>query len=235
MLLKICLKFCLCYNNHMIKGVIYDLDGTIISSNSLEIRTWDIFLAGYGHKFSEMPENMRSGFAGMKIFAILQAIMAYFKLTNDINVLYKKRTEIFLDLVQSDLGLLDGLVESLQLTRNYNYKVALASTGADQYIKLVLDKCKITDYFDVIITGSNIKIGKPNPEIYLVTAKKLNLATLECLVLADSATSVPAAKSAGCKCIAVLNANIHHKDLYEADGIVNSYNDISIATIKNFK
>lgn len=219
----------------MIKGVIYDLDGTIISSSSLEMRTWDIFLAGYGHKFNELPENMRSGFAGMKIFDILQAIMAFFKLNSDINVLYKKRTTIFLDLVKSDIELLEGLVESLQMLRNFNYKVALASTGAKQYVNLVLDTCKIMDYFTVIVTGSDIKTGKPNPEIYLVTAKKLNIATLECLVLEDSAGGVPAAKAAGCKCIAVMNINIHHKDLYEADGIVNSYNDISINTIKNFK
>jgi beta-phosphoglucomutase-like phosphatase (HAD superfamily) len=219
----------------MIKGIIYDLDGTIISSPTLEIRTWDIFLSVFGHKYNELPENVRSSFAGKGILDILKIITAYFNLDTDIHVLYKKRTEIFLELVKSDLGLLSGLLESLQMFRNGNYKVAIASTSAKQYVYLVLDACKLMDYFDVVITGSDIKKAKPAPEIYLTAARKLNIATLECLVLEDMTEGVHAAKEAGCKCIAITSGNIHQKDLYQADGIVNSYSDISISMIKNFK
>jgi beta-phosphoglucomutase-like phosphatase (HAD superfamily) len=218
----------------MIKAVIYDLDDTMVNSGPLHKRSWKKLLNEYGYKFSDIPEKIRSDFLGKKIIDNIQTVMNYFKLNESKNILFEKRIDIFLKLAEKDLQTMSGLLFSLKLFKKNNYKLAIATSGTKRYIDLVLRKFNIKKFFEVIVTEDDVKSGKPDPEPYLVTAKKLSLRPQECLVLEDAANGVKSAKTAGCACIAIRNKNSFVQDLSKADLVLDSLGELNLKIISQF-
>lgn len=125
-----------------------------------------------------------------------------------------------------------GLLESLERFKAAGFKLAVASSGAQKYIELVLNKFEINGYFDAVVTGDDVKVGKPHPEAYLIAAEKLRVGAQECLVLEDATKGIQSAKAAGCKCVAVSNPNVPAQDFSEADVVVNSLDEVTLDLIK---
>ena len=93
---------------------------------------------------------------------------------------------------------------------------------------MVVSKFELEDYFSCILSGEEVENGKPAPDIYVETAKKLGIVPEECIVIEDSKNGVMAAKEAGMKCIGFKNINSGEQDLSKADYIVNSIVEIKI-------
>lgn len=218
----------------MIKAVIYDLDDTMVNSDPLHARAWEELLKDYGYKFRDLPEHMRSGFIGMRVIDIVKEIADYLKLDTSPDYLYRKRIDVFLLIVENELQLMPGLLESLELLKKNNYKIAVASSGAKKYIELVLNKFSIKHYFDVVITGDDVTVGKPNPETYLVASEKLKVTPSQCLVLEDATKGIQSAKAAGCNCIAIKNPNVPPQTYPEADLVLNSLYELTSDIIYRF-
>ena len=131
--------------------------------------------------------------------------------------------------------MMPGLMRSLEFFRKNKMNIGLASSGTTIYIELAIDKLSIRKYFNTVVSGDHVKMGKPDPEIYLLAAKRLGLHPEECVVLEDSTKGIQAAKSAGCKCIAVIDPYGPPQDQSEADIILESLNDISMQTLKKIE
>lgn len=217
----------------MIKAVIYDLDDLMVNSNPLHGEAWGILLEKYGRKRSDLPENLRSKWIGMRVIDITKEIIKKLKLKVDLESFYKERTKIFLELVKKKLKSMPGLLYSLKLFKENDFKIAIASSGAKKYIQIVLSRFRISDYFDVVVSGDDVKIGKPNPETYIVACKKLNLRPENCLVLEDATKGIESAKSAGCKCIAIRNPNTPPQNHSKANLVFNSLEELTLDTVKS--
>lgn len=216
----------------MVKAIIYDLDDLMVDSNSLHVKAFDLAFAKLGRSLKEIPKDKRAGYVGMRIVDITKDIIENLKIKADAGEIIKMRNNIFLDLAKDELEIMPGLIYSLDLFKNNNYKIAIASSGVKEYIDMVLDKFKIRKYFDAIITGDDVKKGKPDPETYALACEKLGLKSEECVVLEDAANGVKAAKGAGCKCIAIVNTHTPVQDHAEADIILNSLEEINLEIIK---
>jgi HAD superfamily hydrolase (TIGR01509 family) len=215
----------------MIKAIIYDMDDLMVNSDPLHIVAWEKILQNFNKKFTDIPEEIRSKFIGMRVIDISKSIIEILHLDTDLESFYNERINIFLDIVKNDLEEMPGLIYSLQLFKSHNFKIAIASSGAKQYIDLVLDKFDIRKYFDVIISGDCVSIGKPHPETYLVASEKLGLNPRECVVLEDATNGIEAAIQAGCKCIAIINTNTVPQNYSKANLVLNSLNDITLENI----
>jgi beta-phosphoglucomutase len=217
----------------MIKAIIYDMDDLMVDSDPLHNLAWEKLLSGFNHKFSELPEELRAKFIGLRVIDTTKEIVKALKLDTDPERLYEKRTEIFLDLARDKLKALPGLNKTLRLFTQNGLMIALASSGNKPYIQLVLDKFKIKDFFDIVVSGDDVRFGKPNPEIYLVACKKLGFRPEECVVLEDAKNGIESAKAAGCKCIAIINLHTPAQDHSKADLILNSLEELSLETINS--
>lgn len=215
----------------MIKAIIYDLDDLMVDSNFLHIESWEI-LKEYGHSLSEIPLEKQSHYIGMRVIDITEDIVKTLNIKATVKEVFEKRNKIFLDLAKNNLEMMPGLIYSLELFKNNNYKIALASSGVKEYIDMVLDKFGIRKYFDRVITGDDVKKGKPDPETYALACAKLGFNSDECVVLEDAANGVRAAKGAGCKCIAIVNTHTPIQDHSGADIILNSLEEINLEIIK---
>lgn len=216
----------------MIKAIIYDLDDLMVNSYPLHTEASNKVFQKYGVDQRKLPKHVRASFIGMRVSDILRYLVDYFKLDVNLEDLRKKRSAIFLELVKRKLKMMPGLYQSLKLFKKNKLKIALASSGARKYINLVLEKFKIANYFDVIISGDDVKRGKPDPEIFSVAAQKLHLKPEETLVLEDATNGIEAAKAAGCYCCAVVNKITPRQNYSKADLVVNSLKEIDLALVR---
>ena len=216
----------------MIKAVIYDMDDLMVNSNPLHIQASEKVFRKYRIDLEKIPQNVRAGFIGMRVADILRFVVDYFNLVLDFEKLRKQRSKIFFSLVAKELKAMPGLMQSLEFFKKNNFKIALASSGTKEYINLVLKKFKLAKYFDVVVSGDDVKFGKPDPETYLIACKKLQIMPKKIIVLEDATKGIEAAKTAGCICIAVKNPYTLKQNLAAADLIINSLTDLNSKTLR---
>jgi HAD superfamily hydrolase (TIGR01509 family) len=124
-------------------------------------------------------------------------------------------------LVEGKMKSVPGVIDAIKKLSK-KYKMALATSSKLEEAEKVLSYFKIKKYFDEIITVDDVKNGKPDPEIYLLAAKRLNVPVEECVVFEDAAHGVDAAKAAGMRVVAV-TTNLSVEKLNDADMILDNF------------
>lgn len=119
----------------------------------------------------------------------------------------------------------EGVVELLDEIKKRGWKCAVCSSSPKSMIDRALAECGIEQYFDFIVSGEQFVLSKPNPEIYLHAADKLNVLPDECLVIEDSEKGIAAGKNAQMKTIALLDRRFSLKQA-NADVLVERLSEI---------
>jgi beta-phosphoglucomutase family hydrolase len=213
-------------NQLPIKAIIYDVDGTMIDSEPLHVAAWDKALQSYGKCLADLSQEFQATMAGKKPIAIAEGMVAELGLSATPVELLAKKTALFMASVTTDLHGMPGVVESIKRFRAQGLPLGIGTSLDRNYINLVLNKLEVKNYFDVVVTGDEIKNGKPHPDTFLTVVRKLGLAPQECLVLEDAKSGIQSAKAAGCYCIAIKNPNALPQDTSEANLTVDSLNEI---------
>ncbi len=120
---------------------------------------------------------------------------------HELNEVYSKAANKYFSELDN-LSPTDGVVKVLDYIRKEGIPVAVASSSTKEIINLILQKTELAHYFDFIVSGEDVKAGKPAPDIFLHTAKLLGVNPGECIVIEDSENGIKAAKAAGMKCVA---------------------------------
>ena len=189
-----------------IRGVIFDLDGVLVSTDELHYRAWKELADAEGIPFDREINHRLRGVSRMESLRVIlerapksyddaaQAAMAARK-----NERYRQLLE---DLSADDL--LPGASEMLEGLRARGVRTAVAS--ASRNAPLILEKLRLTSRLDAWADGNDAARSKPDPEVFLIAARRLGLAPGDCVVIEDAAAGVEAAHSAGMACVAVGSA-----------------------------
>lgn len=209
----------------MIKYMIFDMDGVIIDSEPVHLDLEEKLFKLYG---IEMSKEEHNAFVGSTSHYMWGTIRDKYSLSQSLDELVEKDRKSYFELLSKleevePIEGVDGLIKELH---ENGVKIAVASSSPLDVIELVLDKIKIKQYFDVVVTGDFVEKSKPEPDIFLYAAEKLGAKPQECIVIEDSHNGVIAAKKAGMKCIGFKNLNSGNQDLSEADKIINSHSEI---------
>ncbi len=206
----------------MIKAFIFDLDGTLVKTEILKARSYaraavelcpdcategkiiEAYREVVGLSRKEVAEALIKKFGleralepKMKEFGVSTAWQAYVQVRMKIyDAMLADSTILRKHLCPYNLGLLKWARES-------GFKTGLATMSACEETNRVLENLGIRSEFDFIATADDITSGKPDPEVYLLVARQLQVEASECLVIEDSATGVKAAVAAGAWCVAV--------------------------------
>lgn len=201
-----------------IRGVIFDLDGVLVNTDTYHYLAWKRLLKEYGKDFTEEDNEQIKGVSrSMSLEIILKMKGIEMSEVEKIRAVRKKNNWYLEYITAIDAeDVFDGVAEFLDLLHVTGYRTAIGSTSDNAYI--VLESTGLYKYFDVIIDGYLVKAPKPDPEVYLVGAKALSMEPAECVVFEDSLAGVLAARRAGMRVIGVSP----DKHFEEADRMVKS-------------
>ncbi len=217
-----------------ITAVGYDVDGTMVDSEPLHVRAWHETLENYNRSFDELPVDFQNTIAGRKPLAIATYMIEKLGITVAPEEFLGYKHNSFMEKVKTDLRPMPGVVESVKRLGS-EYVLGIGTSLDREYIDIVLDVLGVAKDFAVIVTGDQIKNGKPDPETYLTLAQKLGVKPQQMVVLEDAKSGVESAKAAGSWCIAVDNKNAVPQNTSQADLVVESLEYVTADIISRFK
>lgn len=158
---------------------------------------------------------------------------------NRIQKLINRKAAYYKKTIKNRLRIFPGVVSFVNKHKK-EFTLAVVSGALKNEIKTILRSVKILQNFAVITSAEDVEKGKPDPECYLKTLKKLNempnfknqpLKAFECCAIEDSIHGVKAAQAAGMKCVAITNS-YSKKELKEAEIVLNSLKNVEIQNLK---
>lgn len=206
----------------MTKAVIWDMDGVLVNTAPFHFRAWRRILKEEGKNLAE--KEFLATF-GMKSEDILRKTLSELG-TEELRLLARRKEEYYRQEVEGKVEPLPGVRAMLESLRPAGFRQALASSAPVTNIRLILDSLGISNYFEAIVSGDEVKAGKPAPEIFLEASRRLGVPPGRCVVVEDSIAGVKAARAAGMHCVAVINSNPPEK-LGEADMVLKSLEEVS--------
>jgi beta-phosphoglucomutase family hydrolase len=188
----------------MLRAAIFDMDGVIVDSHPVHKKTWRKFLESLGKEIDE--EHLNFIMEGRKRDEILRYFLGELS-DEQVRALGHQKEQLFRE-ESADMKAIDGLREFLRQLSEAKIRLAVASSGSNGRVNYVLDLLDLRHYFQAIVTGDQVKYGKPDPTIFRVACDHLRVQPSETLVFEDSVSGVRAAKAAGMRCVGVATNGI---------------------------
>jgi beta-phosphoglucomutase len=185
--------------HYLIRGVIFDLDGVIIDSHSAHRSAWKDFLEGLGK--TTCDEDLDFILDGRKREEILRHFLG--NLAPEQIVDYGNRKDELLRIRVTEIRPIPGAVEFLEDLKRNDVRVALATSAGRKRACGTLEEMGLARYFDAVVTGDEVAVGKPDPAIYRLAATCLKQETDALIAVEDAVSGVKSATSAGLRCLGV--------------------------------
>jgi beta-phosphoglucomutase family hydrolase len=206
------------------KAVIFDLDGTLIDSHESHIEAFKNVLSKYGIPVESDDVRPRFGKKGAEIIREIADEKGVEYLSEEkIKAITDEKQEEYRRIAK--IIPLPGSVELIEKINSLGVPIAIATATSRENAELAVQKLAIGKFIKKIITGDDVKVAKPAPDIFLITARKLGHRAGDCIVFEDSLNGVKAAKAAGMKCVAVSTGEFSKEEL-EKEGCL-SFNNLS--------
>ena len=187
----------------MIKYVIFDMDGTLLDTEPVYMRSWIETGIKWGLDRRVMTDMYVPFISGRSVDSSKRVLKDHFGEDFDSERFMSERMALYHDLVSKDLRLKKGCREILDFLREQGIPMAVATSTAPDITNANLKRMALTDYFDAIITASMVKNGKPAPDIFIEAGRQINAESRECAVCEDSYSGIFAAHAAGMKPILI--------------------------------
>lgn len=217
------------------KAIIFDMDGTIIDTETIWFDATKKVVEQYGIEYTDTLHEMLvpqlHGLASRECCHIIKDILQLPDAVDDI--LNKKRVWAQ-HLYKHGVRFINGFHEFHNQVGRYNMRCAVATNADDDTVRITDESLNLTRYFGNHIYSISCVdyICKPDPAIYTYAAEQIAVKPHECIAIEDSAHGVKAAKEAGMYCIGINTARCRQR-LALADHIVDSYDELSLVKLTN--
>jgi beta-phosphoglucomutase family hydrolase len=209
-------------------AVIFDMDGVIVDNMEYHKAAWKKFI----HKYAPNTDLEKFSRHFGKTNADLIKILFSQPLKQDrIHRLAEEKEAIYRNLYKPFIAPTPGLVPFLEKLKNEKKEMIVATSAPTTNVDFVLDQTALRPYFKTIVDSSQVKKGKPDPEIYCLAAAQTKQPPSRCLVFEDSYPGIASAKSAGMKVIGVATTYSAEK-LKGADKVIGDFTEISPADVQ---
>lgn len=205
------------------KGIIFDLDGVICSTDEYHYRAWKKLADRMNIPFDRKVNERLRGVSRMQSLEIILEAYHGPELSQDEkNKLAEEKNDVYRaslsDMSAGDLS--TEVKETLETLRNIGLKLAIGSSSKNT--KYILKQIGLEDFFDAISDGTNIVKSKPDPEVFLKAVEFIGEEPEDCLVIEDAEAGIDAAVAGGFDSAGIGSAVMYEKCTYQ----LNSFKDI---------
>lgn len=192
--------------------LIFDMDGLMLDTETIAVKSWKEVLERFGYQFDH---DFTYGLFGFNETQMEISFKKQYGQDFPFLSFQKDFTQTRLKIIgQEGKALIKyGLIELLEYASKNHIKTAVATSTYRKIVDWTLDLCGLTNYFDTVVCGDEIKHSKPDPEIFLKAAKKTNTPVDNAIVLEDSSNGIKAAHSAGMRCIWIKDIGLPPKEI----------------------
>ncbi|MEI8048624.1 MAG: HAD family phosphatase [Bacteroidota bacterium] len=179
---------------------IFDMDGVIVDNAEWHLAAFVEFGRKYGLNTSR---DEFSKYFGMTNHQIMDSLFQKKHTPEEILVLANEKETIYRELYRPFIKPVTGLPAFLQYIKVQGITIALATAAPPENVQFTLEATGLDKYFNIISDASMVKRGKPDPEVYILTARKLGVPPSDCIVFEDSIAGIKSALAAGMRVIGV--------------------------------
>ncbi len=206
----------------MIRGVIFDLDGVIVTTDDCHYRAWKRMADEEGINFDRSINERLRGVSRMDSLSIIleRAGKPYTEAQKEEMAARKNRYYVDLISALTPEDILPGALEVINALKAKGIRVAIGSSSRNTPI--ILRQIGLSNAFDAVSDGNQITHSKPHPEVFLLAAKLLQLPPAECLVVEDADAGIEAALAGGMKALGVGSAAKNPRATYRAETLADA-------------
>ena len=215
----------------MIKGLIFDMDGTLIQNMPYHMKAFDTQAERHGYELLQPVTNRFYGRHNDEIFLNVapQWVIDKFGL----QYLSEEKEAIYRELYAGHVALTDGLEELLAQAKAMGVKCYIGSAGPRVNLELIWNGAELDGKIDGYICGDDIVNFKPHPEVFLKCCEGMGVAPEDCVVFEDAISGIKAGWAAGCKVVAL--SSTATPEALAADGVEHVITDFKGVTIQSLE
>ena len=214
------------------QAVIFDMDGVLVDSNPFHLQKWIDLLNAYSIRYD--PDELPRQILGQRNDHAFRYFFGPDLPNQENKRLGEELEQIFRDNFGPHAVPLPGLRELVMECHDAGVPMAVASSAMRRNIEFVVDALQFRPLFEFMISGDDVTQPKPDPEIYLETAQRLNVKPEFCVGFEDSFVGIEAVKAAGMKCVAIAStfpaADLQNQT--RADRVVNSFEGLHLSDLR---
>lgn len=182
------------------KGIIFDLDGTMVDNMMIHHQAWQRKLASLGLNMT--IEQVMEEIHGINEEIVLRLFGDRFNPDERARISWEKEYE-YRNIFKDRLQLIEGLPGFLNEIKNTGIPMAIGTAAPPENVDFVLDNLNIRPFFHSVLHSGNVTQGKPDPQIFTDSAKNIGVPIEECLVFEDSVVGAQTALNAGCPVVII--------------------------------
>lgn len=211
-------------------AALFDMDGVIVHTNPYHKKAFKIFLEK--HNVSLTDEELKEHVYGRTNAEIFPYIFKDEYTEEKGEEWANEKESLFRELYKEDAKPVPGLISFLEELKNRGVKSAVGTSAPKENLDFIMEALDLRKYFDTFLHSADVTNGKPDPEIYLKAADRLNVHPDSCVVLEDSVAGVKAGLNAGMKVVAV--ATTHTPEEFDgAHLVIDDFDDIEVKDLRN--
>jgi len=175
-----------------------------------------------------LPEgHFKRGF-GMKNEVIIPELLGWTAVPTEVRILSLRKEALYREIVrEKGIEPLPGVREFLQSLKEHGVPCVIGSSTHRENVTTTLEVLGLEDFFTAIVTAEDVKRGKPDPEVFLTAATRIDVAPADAIVFEDALVGIAAAKAAGMRVVAVATTEPKDK-LAHADWVVDRLDELSV-------
>ena len=209
----------------MIDAVVFDMDGVLIESEEVWDSVREAYVRERGGRYDEEIQRAMMGMSSQEWSRYLHEVAGVGDAPDAINDAVVER---MLAAYRVQLPLIDGAVDAVQRLAA-RYPLAVASSSNRPLIDTVLEIAGLKQYFRATVSSEEVARGKPAPDVYLETARRLDVPPARCAAVEDSHSGIRSAKAAGMRVVAIPNPSYPPDEdaLAQADGVIRTLDELT--------
>jgi beta-phosphoglucomutase len=207
------------------QAVIFDMDGVLVDSYHAHYRSWLQAARPWGLTFSEAEFGATFGRTSREI---IEHFWGKGRLgPAEIAALDAAKEAAYREIVARDFPAMPGAKETIAALHAAGFRLGIGSSGPPENVELVFERLAIRPWIGAVVTGKDVTRGKPDPQVFVLTAERLGVRPARCVVVEDAPAGIAAAHAAGMAAVGFVSTGRTGDELAEADRLIQAFRELT--------